>query len=783
MTTCQEIRGGSCATPVERNWKFCPTCGCVLGVVEPPPSVAFRITPDQATGRIQLDYKGQVAVKVAASVGSDMAGAFSLPDTERLISAPSALPVQIDPSRCVGGVRGSIRIVTYDGTRNASHYWIPLPQRVHNVEIDADLAEGPRLVPDPSILFFRFGQAARTVRLTNEGDLPVRLDLVEPPAGFRSTGSLDRHELAPGEMVEVAIEPQAGARDGSLRVSFQGGGIIEVPIVCFPAPPPRPVVRYVVAIDFGTSNTTVGIRDTQTEEFEFLDDPHSPGKSSRFPTAVLLRGADPETWEYGQRAIDEYDPNRHQIVYELKSYMRTDREPFAKRWSSCTIDAIVTWYLRRLRLDIIEPELARRSAGSRSDVHFIFCLPVLDHGPQYERQRRRYETAIKASGILELGEYSFQYEPVCAALYFLQGRKSGAPRHSFDEGDQVLVFDSGGGTTDIAGFTVHEVDGAIEMQNVRQVGSHREGGEAGASHQFGGTTLTQLIGFYKYTSKPERGGGARLLAFVNEHDGRNLPTFDESLKLTESGFKSIVPADAEDGGESLRWHRRFPRFYRLVEDKKRALALLPDKDDLEMLYKDNHGEVYLIREDLDLIVDTEMKKVLDPMLADLTTDGEQALDRIRHVFAVGGNSNIARIREKLLKKFSDRQLAELTPDQRIMAVPVGALFAYDPTSDRPPYSVSIVDPATGRAVADSTQLESSLGVPIEKQVRLHPMQEYRLAVVAKWKQAEREIATFSIRNEMSGEGLVRWRVRLDGVSLVVETHLESAWREVWRYEL
>lgn len=755
----------------------------MLGLVEPPASASFRITPDKAEGRIQLGYRGQVAVKTSASIGGDSAGAFSLPDTERLVSAPTTFPVRIDPSRCEGGVRGSVRFVTYDGTRNAEHYWTPLPPRIHMIEIEAALAEGPRLVADPAVLFFRFGQGSRCVKIRNEGDLPVHIDLVEVPAGFRSTSALDRHDLAPGEATDVTIEPLPSARDGILRVTFAGGGVLDVPIVCFPAPPPRPTVRYVVAIDFGTSNTTVGIRDTQTEEFVFLDDPNSPGNTNRFPTAILLKSKDPSTWEYGQRAIDDYDPNLHQIVYELKSYLRTDREPFAKKWSTCTVDAIVAWYLRRLRLDIIEPELLRRSPGGRPDVHFVFCLPVLDHGPQYERQRSRYEQAIRASGILDLGEHSFQFEPVCAALYFLQGRKSGAPAHAFEEGDQVLVFDSGGGTTDIACFNVHEVDGAIEMKNVRQVGSHREGGEAGASHQFGGTTLTQLLGFFKYRQSPQVGGGTRLLAFANEHDGRNLTTFDESLELTNSGFISIVPENAEDGGESLRWHRRFPRFYRLVEEKKRDLAGLPSKNDFVLLYKDAHGDAFVEREILDLIVGTEMKKILEPMLADLAAGGERALDRIRHVFAVGGNSNVPGIQQHLLERFAGRQLAELTPDQRIMAVPAGALFAYDPTIDRPPYSVTIFDPQWQRKVVDTNDLESSMGVPIERQVRLHPMQVYRLVALAKWKEEEAEIGSFVIRNEGAGEALVRWRTRLDGPSLVVETHVANAWKEVWRYEL
>lgn len=781
--TCQEIRGGECKATVERNWKFCPTCGSVLGLVEPPSSVAFRVTPEEPSGLIELGYRGQHAIKVSASITSDPTGALSLADSERLISATSSLKVRIDPGRCADGLRASIRIVTFDATRTPAQYWTPLPERVHHVAVEAALAEGPRLVPDPGVLFFRAGRTVRGVTLRNEGDLPVRIERIEPPAGFRLGRPLDRDQIGPGESIEVIVEHRTGARDDTLGIVFEGG-VSDVPIVCFPPPPPRAVVRYVVAVDFGTSNTTIGIRDTRTEEFEFLGDPHWPGKSSRFPTAVLLRDADPSNWEYGQRAIDEYDPNRHQIVYELKSYLRTNREPFAKRWAACTIDAIVAWYLRRLRLDIIEPELARRSAGSRSDIHFVFCLPVLDHGPQYERQRQRYEAAIRASGIPDLGEYSFQFEPVCAALYFLQGRKSGAPHHSFDEGDRVLVFDSGGGTTDIALFTAHELDDrAIEMKNVRQVGSHREGGESGASHQFGGTTLTQLIGFYQYTRDTPQGGGARLLAFANDHDGRDLTTFDESLRLTESGFIDIVPPEAEDGGESLRWHRRFPRTYRLVEDKKRALALLPNFDDVEMLYKDRQGEVYLERSELDLIVDVEMKKVLDPMLTDLASEGEQALDRIRHVFAVGGNSNIARIRERLLKKFSDRQLAELTPDQRIMAVPVGALFAYDPMSDRQPYSVAIVEETTGKTIVTTEELESGMGVPIEKQVRLHPLQEYRLKAIARWRGKEDLLSRFSIRNESSEETIVRWRVRLEGQLLFVETSGAGQWKEVWRYEL
>ncbi|MBX7136084.1 MAG: hypothetical protein K1X67_25725 [Fimbriimonadaceae bacterium] len=810
------------------------------------------MTPDRRTGKVKLEFTGQEAIEVTARLVADASHAFGLRDPDVVVIGPSEFVVDIDPAKCQPPARATLEVTTHDGDRGPAEEWVPRPLRTHFVDLEAGLAQGPELIAEPSALFFSAGQERRALKLVNRGDLPATLDVVQLPPGMRLDGTLTMRELLPGQSVTLTIVRSDSALAGSVEVLDRGEPLLSIPAILLPAPPAKMVARYVVGIDFGTSNTTIGIRDTRTEQVEFLTDPGASAPLTRFPSVVLLRGPDSLNWAYGTTALAEFDPNRHQIVHELKTYLRSDREPFARKWETCTVDAILAWYLRRLRLDIIEPALVKLSPGSAPDVHFVFCLPVLDSGPQYELQRLRMERAIAAAGFGEMGEISFQYEPVAAALFFLQGHKSGAPPHTFDDGEAILVFDSGGGTTDITLFTARETAGEIAMEDVRQVGSHRtvpgspflrpqglasgsirgggeglgersrgglpteipspdsgegqgggadlqtsggpdaggtpavRGGNAGGTPavqfaQFGGTTLTQLLGFYKDLELRNAGNANRMLAFANEYDARDYRRFDESLALTAEGFVSTVPPDALDGGESLKWHRRFPRTYRLVEVKKRALAARPNPKDAEVLISDKLGaDVMLVREDLDLIVDVEMKKVLKPMLAELLEDGIDAA-KIRHVFPVGGNCSIPRVLYWLGRHFSDRQLAQLTPDQRMMAVPMGSVYAYDPTLDKPPYSVEIVDAETGKRLVDCSALYQLRGAAIQKQVRLGAKQSFGLQARATYQGDVVRLADIHLRNEGTEIAFVDWRVRLDGSRIALDANSGSGWSERWSY--
>lgn len=767
--TCGELRGSDCPTQVAPTWKHCPTCGGVLGRVDVAPHADLRFVQEAPAAEFVVDYRGQEAIKVEARVVGDAVDRLEVEPRSRTVHAPLSLALR---AKSAEPMRVQLEVVSFDGTRDGDAYWVPRPGRRHLVDLEIGVAHGPRLVGEPGTLFFSAGREQRSLRLWNRGDLSADIDSVALPSGYRLSEGLGGRTLEPDAFVEVDVSRSTSSQSGPIRFQGKDGPLLEVPIVEFQAPPPRIRTRYVVAVDFGTSNTTVGIRDTRDDKIDQLPDPNSPTRSTRFPTVVLLRGPDSISWAYGETALDQYDPNRHLIVHELKNYLRTDREPFAKRWPACTIDAILAWYLRRLKTDIIEPSLEQLSPDAAPDVHFVFCLPVLDNGPQYELQRSRMERAIRAAGYEDLGEVSYQYEPVCAALYFLQGTKTGATFHDFEEGDRILVFDSGGGTTDIALFTAREVDGQFEPEDVRQVGSHRREGST-EYNQFGGTTLTQYIGFYKDVDSP-------MLPFANEYDARDYATFDESLELVSGkGFLSIVPADAPDGGESLKWHRRFPRTYRLVEEAKRRVASMPSENNGEVLVPSSYGaEVILERVEIDKIVDVELLKILKSMIGQL---GSNEATTIRHVFAVGGNSNIPRVQYHLKELFSNRQFASISPEERMRAVPVGALFAYDPRIERPDYTLEIVD-ESGKLLVDCGALYQMRGATAQKQVLLGPRQSFVLRVRAKWSGNVEPIAEVVLPNPSSKQTFADWKVRLEDNQVIVDSTSTGQWEELWRYE-
>lgn len=116
------------------------------------------------------------------------------------------------------------------------------------------------------------------------------------------------------------------------------------------------------------------------------------------------------------------------------------------------------------------------------------------------------------------------------------------------------------------------------------------------------------------------------------------------------------------------------------------------------------------------------------------------------------------------------------------AVPVGALFAYDPRIDRPDYTLEIVD-ESGKLLVDCGALYQMRGATAQKQVLLGPRQSFVLRVRAKWSGNVEPIADVALRNPSSKQTFVDWKVRLEDNQVIVDSTSTGQWEELWRYEL
>ncbi|MBC2836757.1 Hsp70 family protein [Paragemmobacter straminiformis] len=211
-------------------------------------------------------------------------------------------------------------------------------------------------------------------------------------------------------------------------------------------------------IDFGTSNSTVGLADAAGARLIALED-----DQATLPSAVFFE-ADGGGAQFGRAAMAAYlEGDEGRLMRGLKSTLGSallgERTAVGNR--SISFKDVVQRFILHLRgrLDAAHPGLKQAVFGR--PVHFVDDDPTGDAAAQGS-----LETIARACGF---DEVEFQYEPVAAALHYEQGLK---------REEVVLVFDIGGGTSDISilRLSPERAKAAHRMDDILANGGIRAGG-------------------------------------------------------------------------------------------------------------------------------------------------------------------------------------------------------------------------------------------------------------------------------------------------------------------
>lgn len=182
-------------------------------------------------------------------------------------------------------------------------------------------------------------------------------------------------------------------------------------------------------IDFGTSNSTVGVAPGGRAQLVMLEGDHRT-----LPSAVFWHNDDPP--EFGRAAVDAYlrrDEGR--LMRGLKSTLGSALINERTRVGARTLafrEVVARYFATlRARLDAAQPGTAAVVLGR--PVHFVDGDAAGDLAAQGV-----LEEIARSLGFREVG---FQYEPVAAALDH---------ERSLAEEELVLIVDVGGGTSDFS---------------------------------------------------------------------------------------------------------------------------------------------------------------------------------------------------------------------------------------------------------------------------------------------------------------------------------------------
>jgi hypothetical chaperone protein len=183
-------------------------------------------------------------------------------------------------------------------------------------------------------------------------------------------------------------------------------------------------------IDFGTSNSSVALADSQTAWLLPLE-----ADQPTIPSAVFWE-ADGGPPRFGRAAIAAYvEGEDGRLMRALKSTLSSsllnERTAIGKR--SVTFRAILAAFLRHLAQRLAEIAGPLDSVILGRPVHFVDADPAAD-----ARAEAALEEIARSLGFRNVG---FQFEPIAAALHYEQ---------TVLVEELVLIVDIGGGTSDFS---------------------------------------------------------------------------------------------------------------------------------------------------------------------------------------------------------------------------------------------------------------------------------------------------------------------------------------------
>ncbi|GHC71943.1 Hsp70 family protein [Limoniibacter endophyticus] len=391
------------------------------------------------------------------------------------------------------------------------------------------------------------------------------------------------------------------------------------------------MTRIFSGIDFGTSNSTIGIHDGRNARLVPLE-----AEAVTLPSAIFYR-FDADEILFGRAAIAAYvEGDEGRLMRALKSILGTSliAEKTRIRARSVAFTDIVGTFFRHLRQKL-EAETGEETTQVvlGRPVHFIDENAVAD--------KQAEDTLREIAAAQGFRDIEFQYEPIAAALDY---------ERQVNAEELVLIVDIGGGTSDFS---------LVRLSPERAKKAERQDDIlANEGVHIGGTDFDRLLSIAKVM--PQLGYGTWT------RDGkRNLPTRYFHDLATWHRINSLYGPKMMNELSQVRYEaeRRdlVDRLIRIVEERRgHSLALAVEKAKIE-LTDASRAEIELSSfiaadnvaidfDEFDAIVGNAVGKVaaaMDRLLADAGV----VHDAINTIFMTGGSSALPMLRTAVTSKF------------------------------------------------------------------------------------------------------------------------------------
>ena len=391
-------------------------------------------------------------------------------------------------------------------------------------------------------------------------------------------------------------------------------------------------------LDFGTSNTTLGVQDADGFRLLALD-----GSRTTLPTAVFFDFEHDRT-TIGQAAIDGYVSGvEGRLMRSIKSMLGTDLidADTALRKGRISFRAVIGTFL-----DLVKKRAEEAMGGELGDVVVGRPVHFVDGDPEGDAAAE--ETLGQIARAAGFRNVSFQFEPIAAALDYEQ-QVAGE--------ELALIADIGGGTSD---FSV------VRIGPERRGKADRAGDIlANDGIRVGGTDFDRDLSLA--TAMPELGFGSAM-----KRAGLLAPRSIYFDLATWAKINFLYTAKAMAELERLQRDSAEPekieRLIGVVEHRQgHALAMAVERTKIAL---SDHEAVELALDwgdgDLALAVDRDALNRATGALAarigsrirDCLADAGVTADRIDAVFLTGGSTLLPQVRAAILAEAPGARVVE-----------------------------------------------------------------------------------------------------------------------------
>lgn len=399
------------------------------------------------------------------------------------------------------------------------------------------------------------------------------------------------------------------------------------------------IMNTFCGLDFGTSNSTIGVYQHNTCQLVPLDN-NKPAIRS-----VIFCDFELKQWEFGQYGVDQYlesVPGR--LMMSLKSVLGSslmnDKTVIFNDYVPYT--AVLSQFIKHLKTK------AEHYLGYEL-TQVVMGRPVHFHDDDLKKDALAQNTLETIARDLGFKDISFQFEPIAAALSY---------ETTIEKERLALIVDMGGGTSDFTIIRLHPKNNTSDRSKdiLANSGIHIAGTDF--DKKLSMHSVMPLLGYGSLMA-----GSSNPIEFPSSYY-HDLTTWHTLTGLydtkTIAHIRSIRSAAFQQALITRLIHVLEKRAgHHILNSIEMAKQTLSDRTscDVDLSFIENDLLVSIMRDTFNTVISGELEKIVNKIKETVSVAGVTFSD-IDAIFYTGGSTKIPLVREKINALFPAAEIIQ-----------------------------------------------------------------------------------------------------------------------------